>query len=94
MNTKKKGSLAERRAMRILEAAGYLCTKSGGSFGIFDVIAIGRTDVRCVQVKGGGTYLSGLERETIQAMTLPANVTKECWRFPNRCKAPLIEILR
>ena len=48
MNHKAKGSRAERRAIRILEAAGYLCTKAGGSLGLFDVIAIGPCDVRCL----------------------------------------------
>jgi len=93
MNTKQKGSRAERRAMRILEQGGYLCTKAGASLGLFDVIALGRHDVRCVQVKSGRTYLSALEREQIQLLHVPANVSKECWRFPDRCRAPLIERL-
>ena len=56
MNAKAKGTRAERRAMRLLEAAGYSCTKAGGSLGLFDVIAIGPRDVRLVQVKSGGEY--------------------------------------
>jgi Holliday junction resolvase len=91
MNTKAKGTRAERRAIAILEAAGYVCTKAGGSLGLFDVVAIGAQDVRCIQVKAGGEYLSGIEREQIEMLTVPANVTRECWRFPNRCRAPLIE---
>ena len=91
MNAKAKGSRAERRAIAILEAAGYVCTKAGGSLGLFDVIAIGAIDVRCVQIKAGGEYLSGLEREAIGALTVPANVSRECWRFPDRCKSPMIE---
>ena len=72
----------------------WLCRHEGGaSLGLFDVIAIGPHDVRCVQVKSGGKYLSGLEREAIQALTVPANVTREAWRFPDRCRAPLIERL-
>jgi Holliday junction resolvase len=93
MNTKAKGTRAERRAIRILEAAGYCCTKAGGSLGLFDVIAIGAQDVRCIQVKAGGEYLSGVEREQIQALTVSAVISRECWRFPDRCKAPLIERL-
>lgn len=93
MNTKAKGSRAERRAIRILEAAGYVCTKAGGSLGLFDVIAIGPHDVRCVQVKSGGAYLSAVEREQIQGMVAPANVTRESWRFPDRCRTPVIERL-
>ena len=54
MKAKAKDTRAERRAIRILEAAGYCCTKAGGSLGLFDVIAIGAQDVRCIQVKAGG----------------------------------------
>jgi Holliday junction resolvase len=93
MNAKAKGSRAERRAIAILEAAGYVCTKAGGSLGLFDVIAIGAADVRLLQVKAGTKYLSTLEREAIVALTVPANVSRECWRFPDRCAAPLIERL-
>ena len=70
-----------------------MCTKAGGSLGVFDVIASGALDVRCLQVKAGGEYLSGVEREQIRALIVPANVTRECWRFPDRCRAPLIERL-
>ena len=31
VNSKAKGSRAERGAMRILEAAGYVCTRAGAS---------------------------------------------------------------
>ena len=91
MNAKAKGSRAERRAIAILEAAGYVCTKAGGSLGLFDVIAIGPADVRLLQVKAGTKYLSALEREAIGALVVPANVSRECWRFPDRCKNPIIE---
>lgn len=37
--TKAKGSRRERQARKILEAAGYLCTKAGGSLGVFDLVA-------------------------------------------------------
>jgi Holliday junction resolvase len=91
MNHKAKGARGERRAMRLLEQLGYVCTKAGGSLGLFDVVAIGPHDVKVIQVKCGGQYLSGVEREQIQALTVPANVSRECWRFPDRCRAPLIE---
>ena len=91
MNAKRKGSRAEHRAMRILESAGYLCTKSGASLGVFDVVGIGPRDFKCVQVKSGGAYCSALERERLQLLEVPANCSKEIWRFPDRCRAPLIE---
>ena len=93
INAKRKGTRAERRAIKILEQAGYCCTKAGGSLGLFDVIAIGALDVRCLQVKAGTKYLSAIEREQIQGLAMPAGCTREVWRFPDRCKAPLIERL-
>lgn len=93
MNAKAKGSRAERRAITILEAAGYVCTKAGGSLGLFDVIAVGAADIRLIQVKAGTKYLSAVEREQIQGLTVPAVVSRECWRFPDRCRAPVIERL-
>ncbi len=92
-SAKRKGTRAERRAIRILEAAGYISTKAGGSLGLLDVIAIGSTDVRCVQVKAGGEYLPAVERESIQALPVPANVSRECWRLPDRCQVPFIKQL-
>ena len=40
-NAKAKGARAERRAITLLEALGYCCTKAGGSLGVFDIVAIG-----------------------------------------------------
>jgi Holliday junction resolvase len=93
VNCKAKGGRAERRCIRILEAPGYVCNKAGGSLGIFDVIAIGPSDVRCVQVKSN-EYLSAVEREQLKALPVPANVTREYWRFVDgQPGKPRIEIL-
>ena len=48
--SKAKGSRAERKAIKFLEADGYVCTKAGGSLGVLDVIALGPNAVRCLQV--------------------------------------------
>lgn len=94
MNAKAKGTRAEHRAMRILEAAGYSCVRAGGSLGMFDVIAIGRLDIRCLQVKAGdGNYCSKVERELMRECSVPPNCSREIWRFPDRCRQPLIEVL-
>jgi Holliday junction resolvase len=93
LNNKAKGSRAEHRVIKILEAAGYVCSRSSASLGLFDVIAIGPAAVRLIQVKCGSAYLSGVEREQIRALAVPANVSRECWRFPARCRTPVIEIL-
>ncbi len=94
MNSKRKGTRAEHRAIHILEADGYVCTRAGGSLGLFDVIAVGPRDVRLLQVKCGGAYLSATEREQIQQLAVPSNVSRECWRFPDRHPTPVIEVFR
>ena len=93
MNTARKGSRAEHRCMRILTAAGYLCTRAAASLGMFDVVAIGATDIRLVQVKSGTARLSGLEREQITGLVVPGCVSKEYWRYPPGNRAPVIERL-
>lgn len=92
--SKRKGSRAELRCIRILEAAGYNCTKAGGSLGLFDIIAIGPREVRCIQVKAGKRpYLPPLEREAIELLAVPENCSKELWKLPDYCRVPAIEIL-
>ena len=67
-----------------LEQEGFVCTKAGASLGMFDVIAIGPTCVRCLQVKAGTARVSREEREAIAALAVPANVTKELWTCRDR----------
>jgi hypothetical protein len=50
------GARAERRVIRILEAAGYVCTKAGSSLGLFDVIA--NRPVGCALYSGEGERVS------------------------------------
>lgn len=93
MNGPHKGRRAEWRAQSILEKAGYLTTRAAGSKGPADVIAWNAQSVRFVSVKCGTKYASALERELLQAMPRPQNASVEIWRFPDRCKTPLIEVL-
>jgi Holliday junction resolvase len=93
VNTKRKGTRAERRAIRILEAFGSVCTKAGGSLGLFDVIAIGPANVRLIQVKAGTTYLSAVERARISALVVPATMRREGGGSRDRCRVPFVERL-
>lgn len=47
----RRGTRAEMRSIAVLEADGYVCTRSPGSRGAWDIIGIRRTDVVLVQVK-------------------------------------------
>ena len=93
-NTSAKGSRAEHRAMKILEAAGYACTRAAASLGVFDVVAVGPRDIRLVQIKAGARcQISGIDREAIRLFVAPSNASREIWKFFDRVKHPIIERL-
>jgi hypothetical protein len=79
------------RSIVMLEAAGYQCTKAGGSPGLFDVIAIGTHDVRCVQVQSGTARCRPLERGQLQRLPVPGDGVERDVAVPDRCRARLIE---
>lgn len=88
------GRRAEYKAQRILEAAGYQTIRAASSKGVADVVAWRPGDkVRLVSVKSGGARLSGVEREMLESLARNCYgaYTVECWRFPPRCREPLIE---
>lgn len=93
MNTAAKGRRAEHRCRDILETAGYSVLRAAGSFGAFDLIALNSSEIRLINVKSGTGYASGLERELMKEFHAPPNASREIWRFPDRCKVPLIEVL-
>jgi len=45
MNAKAKGSRNEHKSIKLLEAAGYRCTRAAASLGIFDIVAIGADEL-------------------------------------------------
>lgn len=94
MSTATKGRRAEHKARAILEAAGFSVTRAAGSKGPADLVAWNDHGVHFVSVKSGTKYLSAIEREALLLMPLPPNASVECWRFPDRCRQPLIEKIR
>ena len=94
MNNKRKGSRAEHRAIKMLEATGYRCTRAAGSLGVFDVVAIGARDVRLLQVKcGDRCTVTPVEREAIRLFVAPVNASREIWKFHDGVRTPIIERL-
>lgn len=93
MNTARKGRRAEHRARALLEAAGFVVCRAAGSKGPADLVAWDATSIRFISVKAGTTYASAVEREALQMMPRPAGASVEVWRFPDRCRTPLIERL-
>ena len=84
--SKAKGSRAERKAIKLLEAEGYVCMKAGGSLGVFDVIALGPNAVRCLQVTAGSARLSRDERAAIAAGNAIVQGSMVTW---NRLRQPV-----
>ncbi len=78
-----------------LERVGYLVTKAGGSLGAFDIIALNRQGVRCIQVKSNRRP-GPLEMERLREATkqVPSNATVEVWVIKDGQKEPMIEILK
>ena len=89
-DAKRKGTRNEHRAIRILEATGYSCTRAAASLGMFDVIAIGRQGMRLIQVKSNRDA-SPLEREQIALFRTPPGCSKEVWIFHDYAREPLIK---
>jgi len=87
MNAKAKGSRNERKTIEILNAQGYACTKSGGSLGIFDVIAIGPDDLVLCQVKSN-RWPARQELEAIREFKAPASCRKVVHRWNDRQAEP------
>ena len=93
MNAAHKGRRAEHRARALLTAAGFEVLRAAGSKGPADLVAWDTTSIRFISVKSGTKYASAIEREALQFLLRPAHASVEVWRFPDRCKAPLIERL-
>ncbi len=91
MNAKRKGSRNEHKAIRMLENAGFHCTRAAGSLGLFDIVAVSRQGVRLIQVKSNRDAPAA-EREAIQEFTgIPSNASKEIWTFEDYGRTPIIK---
>lgn len=91
-----KGRRREYRAQQILELAGYQTIRAASSKGPVDVVALKRGSVRLISVKSGQAYASHVERECLRGLAQDVGgfiVSVEIWRFPERCREPLIEVL-
>lgn len=93
INTKAKGTRLELRCRHYLESLGYSCTRAAASLGAWDVIAIGPTDIRVIQVKANRRPGSK-EMTTLREFEAPPNVSKEVWVYKDgKPSEPLIEIV-
>jgi hypothetical protein len=67
--------------------------RAAGSKGPADLVAWDTASIKFISVKSGTKYATAIELEALQLLPRPANASVEIWRFPDRCRAPLIERL-
>lgn len=90
--SKAKGTRAEYKTMRMLEAEGYACTRAAASLGAWDVIAIRRDGVKLVQSKVNA-WPGSVEMERLSLFECPDNCTREIWRWDDRARMPRVRVL-
>ena len=89
-NAKAKGAKNERKSIKLLEIAGYHCTKSGASLGAFDVIGISATGIVLVQCKSN-RWPDPTEMEAMRAFPAPSNAVKLIHRWNDRSRTPVVK---
>lgn len=93
MNQYRKGRAREYRTMRLLEAVGYSAFRMAGSHSPVDVIGLDGLGLRLIQVKSGRAGVTPQEREKLALLPRPKNATVEVWKWPDRSRDPLIEVV-
>ena len=92
MNCKAKGTRNEHRTIRLLETAGYRCTRAAASLGAWDIIGIGSTDCVLVQVKSN-RWPDSVEMEILENFQTPPNCRKLVHRWRDRQRLPDVKEL-
>ena len=85
-NPKAKGSRLELKAKAEIESTGYYCVKSGGSFGLFDLLCTpysSKSMGLAVQVKANRKP-SRKEMKAMAEMRLPDDYCKQVWIWHDR----------
>jgi hypothetical protein len=92
MNAKAKGTRAEHRSMRLLEASGYSVTRAAASLGAWDIIGVSATDVVLCQVKSNA-WPGTAEMATLRNFAAPPNCRKLVHRWRDRQGVPDVRTL-
>lgn len=85
--SKRKGLLNEWKSRDLLIAQGYRVTKSGGSFGPWDLIGVKATDAVLVQVKTT-SWPRPQEMKAMRDFPAPANFRKLIHRWRHYARRP------
>ena len=86
-NCKAKGTKNEHRSIRLLEAAGYACTRAAASLGAWDIIGVSSANVVLVQVKTRD-WPGAAEMETLRNFPAPATCCKLVHRWRDHQRQP------
>jgi Holliday junction resolvase len=86
-NAKAKGTRNEHHSMKLLESAGYSCTRAAASLGAWDVIGIGSADVVLLQIKTRD-WPDSVEMETLREFRCPSNCRRLIHRWRDRQRLP------
>jgi hypothetical protein len=73
-----RGAYKEGYAIADLRKRGYVCTRSAGSHGPWDITAVNAQWVRLIQVKSDPSDVKAGLAE-LRAVTVPEGVTREVW---------------
>ena len=87
VNGKAKGTRNEHRSIRLLEAAGYACTRAAASLGAWDIVGIGSTDIVLCQVKTRD-WSGAVEMEALKLFRALENCRKLVHRWRDRERMP------
>lgn len=90
MNRAHKGRRNEYKSRRVFEALNYRVTRAAASLGVFDLIAIGPTDIVLCQVKSN-RGLSPADREEVERFPCPPNCRKLIHRWKDYGRLPEVE---
>ncbi len=93
MKLKAKGTRNEHKTIAYLEKDGWACTRSAGSLGVWDIIAINSSCVLLIQVKSNN-WPAPEERQKLQDFPAPIVAAKEIWRWDDYARSPRIKFLR
>lgn len=92
MTNYERGRSYEYKTIKILEAAGYDCTRAAGSHGVWDVLGFSRWGSVVCQVKVG-RGIAPAELETARDYPVPANCTKLIHEWTKGQPWPKVTIL-
>ena len=92
INTAAKGRRLEHKTIRVLEAAGYDCTRAAASKGTWDIVAMNEDNLRLIQVKANHPP-GPKERQSMAGAKAPPLASTEFRVWKDNVREPLIKIL-